>query len=299
MNLSGNFAAIKLQLQQQIGSVLEHGGRNLASADFLNPVTLPPETIPLHRLPDRRDILYRSAIALKLAAAWQLDANELAHQLLNALSGERGCVAEDTNQEARSQLAPSHFTIQVISPGWLYFRLSPEGLAKWLQQRLEWKEGEGTQPQPMPSALRLFPAQYAHARCCSLLSLAHQQGLIRLQAPDACPFSWQFAEPNPIPWLERETERLRLVHPAERALVAQIIDIHDEWSEAKPRPWDKRALALSAGFEQFYSDCRIWGEVKAQTPQLAQARLGLLAVVGVTLRSLLVNRLGIPAPEVL
>lgn len=264
--------------------MLGHRGMNLASADFLNPMALTPETIPLHRLPDDRDILYRSAIALKLAAAWQLDANELANRLSIAL---------------RSQLGSSDFTIQVVSPGWLDLRLSPGGLAKWLQQRLESKEGEETQPQPIQSALRLFPVQYAHARCCSLLFLAHQQGLIRLQAPDARPFSWQFAEPNPIPWLESETQRLRLAHPAERTAIAQIIDLHDELSEAKPRPWDKHALALSAGFERFYSDCRIWGEVKAQTPQLAQARLGLLAVMGATLRSLLVNRLGIPAPDAL
>jgi arginyl-tRNA synthetase len=284
VNLSGNFSAIKPQLQQQIGSVLEHMRINLASADFLNPMALMPETIPLHRLPDDTEILYRSAIALKLAAAGQLDGNDLANRLSNAL---------------RSQLAPSHFTIQVVSPGWLHFRLSPEGLANWLQKRLEWQEGENTQPQRIQSALPLFPAQYAHARCRSLLHLAHQQGLIRLQAPDTRPFNWQFAEPNPIPWLEPETEQLRLIHPAERTLIAQIIDLHDELSQTKPRPWDKRVLALSAGFERFYSDCRIWGEVKAQTPQLAQARLGLLAVMGATLRSLLVNRLSIPAPEVL
>ena len=57
----------------------------------------------------------------------------------------------------------------------------------------------------------------------------------------------------------------------------------------------KVALSLSESFEEFSKHCRIYGEVK-KTPQLAQARLGLVAVTQKLLRSLLQDDLGVSAP---
>jgi arginyl-tRNA synthetase len=49
-------------------------------------------------------------------------------------------------------------------------------------------------------------------------------------------------------------------------------------------------------FLTFYSQCRIWGEVKTATPQLAQARLGLILATQPLLHLLLQDLLGVPAP---
>ncbi|NEP58605.1 MAG: hypothetical protein F6K31_16565 [Symploca sp. SIO2G7] len=107
---------------------------------------------------------------------------------------------------------------------------------------------------------------------------------------------------SPIPWLKEaqgldgEVLHLRLVHPAERRLIAQIIDVQDALINQSQLQGIKLARELSKAFEQFYSSCRIWGEVKSQAPQLAQARLGLVAVTQILLRSLLQEQLGILAP---
>jgi arginyl-tRNA synthetase len=138
--------------------------------------------------------------------------------------------------------------------------------------------------------------QYAHARCCSLLRLAHRQGLIKLKDLDFKTLDWQLLEPNPIPWLNDDQAALRLVDPAEKRLIAQILDSRDALSDPGQLSQRKLASALSNEFERFYSNCRIWGEVKIQTPKLAQARLGLVAVTQALLRSLLQDHLGVPAP---
>ncbi|HAA32175.1 MAG TPA: hypothetical protein DCE56_36330, partial [Cyanobacteria bacterium UBA8553] len=90
--------------------------------------------------------------------------------------------------------------------------------------------------------------------------------------------------------------RLTLTHPAERRLIAQILDLLDEISDSEQRHLAKIAIASYNAFENFYSNCRIWGEVKTQTPKLAQARLGLVVVTLVSLRSLLQDQLGVSAP---
>jgi hypothetical protein len=45
----------------------------------------------------------------------------------------------------------------------------------------------------------------------------------------------------------------------------------------------------------FTTECRIWGEVKQQKPQLAQARLGIVALVQWCLYKLLQEKLSILA----
>jgi hypothetical protein len=232
------------------------------------------------------------------------------------------------------------FNVEVFSPGWVQFRLSDRGLATWLQQliqiplvlshgakdssiavhRLGEPEDRETgikhpysphpqipaqsqRTEPANQANSVFRVQYAHARCCSLLRLAHRQRLINLSGLDSINPNWAWVEPNPIPWLdgnspmEWEPIRLRLKHPAERGLIAQVLDGTEQLTLPTPAGVIELANALSHGFEKFYSACRIWGEVKTETPQLAQARLGLVGITQKLLRSLLQNHLHVTAPS--
>lgn len=258
--------------------------------------------IPLHRLSGDLPIIYRSAIAFKLAAVLQLPSLDLANQIIIAVNGVKGekMASHQMDEELLKHSQPAlfmtqestlNFSVEVVNPGWLEFRLTSFSLADWLQKLTT---AHSSLPQMRQETQHCFSVQYAHARCCSILNLAAQQGLITLK-------DWQVIEPNPIPWLDDEPEaatgylKLCLRHPDEKSLIAQfwnILEGKDNWDEQRKL---KEAIALSQAFETFYKHCRIWGEVKADTPKLAQARLGLIAVNQQLLRSLQ-DDLGIPAP---
>ncbi|MEB3181667.1 MAG: DALR anticodon-binding domain-containing protein, partial [Nostocaceae cyanobacterium] len=149
---------------------------------------------------------------------------------------------------------------------------------------------------PMPHAP--FPIQYAHARCCSLLRLAHREGLITLEPePDNNLFPERIIAPNPLPWLDSDGQ-LCLVHPAENRLIDKLVQVIDDLYCGSPQQrvnWEKTALDLSAAFGNFWADCRIWGELKGNCKNLAQARLGLIMVTQSVFRLLLQDCLGVEA----
>ncbi|WP_323808649.1 DALR anticodon-binding domain-containing protein [Nostoc sphaeroides] len=218
------------------------------------------------------------------------------------------------------------FSIQIVPPGLIHFELTHSTLATWLQSLVEGsgepgeqgagsrEQGAGSRgeefsplpPAPRPSAsspcprLNLFTVQYAHARCCSLVLLAHREGLIKLRepVPNTSPAFWSVISPNPLPWLNCDGI-LRLNHPDERRLIGELIQVVDniECPDVKGSvKWEKVALSLSQAFEKFWSNCRIWGEVKITSPELAQARLGLLMATQSVLRFVLEENLGVFAP---
>jgi arginyl-tRNA synthetase len=327
VSLLDNSAPIKQLLQQQLWVAMGLSSISLAATNSPNSTMLTPEMIPLHHLSDETCVLYRSAIALKLAPIWQQSAFDIANQLTASFP----TLSQDTAGGTRLD-----FSVEVVLPGWINFRLSDRGLAAWLQQMIqlppqvhqrqldasikyahqgspEYQQNppsteastrERNQESPLSTqhSENLFCVQYIHARCCSLLCLAHCQDLIKLRDLDFKTVSWRFVEPNPIPWLNDDQGAdtgqvlLRLMHPAERRLITQLLELQDELGDSSQIYWVKRCRALSEAFEGFYSNCRIWGEVKTQTPKLAQARLGLLGVTQGLLRSLLQDQLGVPAP---
>ena len=276
-----------------------------------------PETIQVKRCSHDTDIVYSCAIALKLAPVLQLPAIDIAHQLMTAFekqgSREQGAGNREQGTGNREQGTGNsqqltvnnlNFRVEVVSSGWIYFRLQEESLATYLQQLISPGDGRRTRrgdggDGEMGNSDHLFPIQYAHARCCSLLRLANRQGLIKLGDANDTKFSIlnsQFSILNSQFSILHSPFSILLVHPAERRLIAQIVDVQDARSNQSQLQGVKLARELSQAFEQFYSSCRIWGEVKSQTPKLAQARLGLVAVTQVLLRSLLEEQLGVLAP---
>ncbi|MGQ4649900.1 DALR anticodon-binding domain-containing protein [Lyngbya aestuarii] len=256
------------------------------TADLLETQQLKPSDIPLYRLSHNTCVIYRCAIALQLASHKQLRAIDFADQLTASFP--------DFNQQSASDRC-LNFRIEVIPPGWISFQLSNHSLASWLQHLIQ--EPEQTKLKSLDDTSKeadnFFKLQYTHARCCSLLHLAHRQGLIKLRDADFSTPQGQILEPNPIPWLEDKLEEgtveipLRLVHPAECSLITQILDWQDGFSNQTHSNWHKKGNDLSEAFEKFYSHCRIWGEVKLDNPKLAQARFGLVAITQGLMRSLL------------
>jgi arginyl-tRNA synthetase len=244
--------------------------------------------IPLNRAKDRLGVVYISAIALKLAKIWQQPPQTIVAQLVENLQA----------------LGSGDFAIKVAPSGMIQFELTDVALAVWLQRL-----AQTALPLPESRILsavsvdRLFPIQYSHARCCSLLRMAHRDRLIAIVNPDppATPQIWSLTAPNPIPWLD--DKKLRLVHPAEYNLISQLLAVLDTLypitevdKRQNPVNYLKLANSLSEAFQSFYSQCRIWGEVKIETPKLAQARLGLTLATQSLLRLILEELLNAVAP---
>lgn len=241
------------------------------------------ENIPLRPVVNDTGIFYVSAIAHKLAAVSQQSADLIATQLASLIS---------------CKVVSQPLTIQVLPSGFVYFHLSDKAIAAWLQHLLEADEqGVRTatttddhthvtsQSKVIPN---IFKAQYVYARCCSLLRLGQREGLIKLIEQPI----WQIIEPQTIPWMDNQGQ-FYLVNSAERILIAELFSLLDQLSDSSQPNW----LKLVDAFENFYSNCRIFGYIKLQTYQLAQARLGLIFVLRLVLKLLLNHRLGVLAPE--
>lgn len=262
--------------------------------------------IPLYQDTDAEKVLYISSLGQQLSASKNLDGMAIIRELAAYLSANCSEI----------------FIVQIVPPDWIHIELTDLTLAWWLHNltvdssRLEimtgemgrWGDGENnillSAPCSLPpdsSFLRnqkksFFTIQYAHARCCSLLRLAHQEGLIQLTDNDAnvqC-----FLSAQAIPWLNSD-QKLRFYQLEEIRLIHQLVKMVDDLvvsDVSSSVNWEKAALKLSQAFESFWCHCRIWGEVKIKSLELAQARLGLLIATQLVLRAVLETKLGVFAP---
>ena len=277
--------------------------KNLQAA--IASLSLPLPEIPLQRSKDNLRVEYLSPIALKLANLQQQSPMDIALKIAT--------YCQENRQNPR-YLNQEYFTIEVVPPGIVLFQLTDLAVAASLQNfpRLIKQKMEKSDLKVTDLSIdndRLFPIQYSHARCCSLLRLANRDQIIEITDGDdtSSQTLWQLIAPNPIPWLD-DQNRLRLSHPAELNLISQLFIVIDhlapllvENSEeliiANHTAHDhKLAKALSDAFQTFYSQCRIWGEVKQETPKLAQARLGLVVATQALLQFILQELLGVFAP---
>ncbi|XZN96275.1 MAG: DALR anticodon-binding domain-containing protein [Microcoleus sp.] len=72
--------------------------------------------------------------------------------------------------------------------------------------------------------------------------------------------------------------------------------VFGECNQERAIDYFKLANSLSTAFQTFYSQCRIWGEVKRENLKLAQARLGLVLATQSLLRFILEELLNAVAP---
>lgn len=183
------------------------------------------------------------------------------------------------------------FKVQVVSPGWIDFYMSDRALAVWLGELVGWVSQDSANKgdhRDENGLENFFVIQYAHARCCSLLRLGHQEKLIKIKHEYS---GWEIVEPITLSWLNARGIFF-LVHPVEKRLLIQLLIVVEELiTNSQKVNWAKSAHNLSKVFLDFWTECRIYSEVKTEAPELAQARLELVALVQYFLSKLLQEKL--------
>ncbi|WP_016951114.1 DALR anticodon-binding domain-containing protein [Anabaena sp. PCC 7108] len=239
--------------------------------------------IPLHQGGDHEKILYISSLALRLSTSDNSKAMEIAWEIAAYLSANCGEI----------------FRVKIVPPAWVCIELTHPTLADWLHSITVESTGlksVKSSYQTQHTDKLVFTIQYTHARCCSLLRLAHREGLIEL-VDESMNFRY-FQSAQSIPWLDHD-QKLRFHQPDEFRLIHQLIKLVDDlvYPDAMSVVnWEKAGLKLSQAFDNFWCNCRIWGEVKINSLALAQARLGLLIATKLVLKSVLEAKLGVFAP---
>lgn len=265
--------------------------------------------VPLYQSTDGKKILYICPVVLQL------------------FPSDHGKVRDIVNVIAAHLLdvGGELFNIKIIPPDSIHIEITDSTLAHWLHEltvkntRLErcidwgdkemgkWGDGGNHNNQLFKIKLfqvQLFKIQYAHARCCSLLRLADREGLIKLinnidnrDNIDNRVGVKGLLSTQPIPWLDCD-QKLRLHQPDEMRLIHLLVKLVDDLVFSNSHSsvnWTTAALKLSEAFEGFWCNCRIWGEVKINSLELAQARLGLLIATQLVLRSILETKLRVVA----
>jgi hypothetical protein len=260
-----------------------------------------------YRPQDATGVVYRYAIALSLSPGSGWSPFNVARVLVASLP-------DDFNH--------SQWRVEVLPSGWIEFALSDRAIALWLQDILcaawSWRGEVELTPNPETLATDQSPrqasvvhlggngirdgkiggVQYAHARCCSLLRLGHREGLIELDGSQDKSPPWQWLHPHPVPWSippaksAPDAARLSFNRPEEERLIGRVSEAVDALLGALEGDRLKVALRMSEAFLEFERDCRIWGRVKIDAPELAIARLGLVAVTQIVCAQLL-QQLGV------
>lgn len=254
-------------------------------------------SIPLKKAENIAEVVYVSAIAQKLSAQANRSVSEIVHQLTTLLLPKLNPSCQDSFS---SSIVWRYFTIQPSTLGWIYFKLSEIGVAEWLQHLWVWSRIHQFREQAAATAtFNLSSTQYIHARCCSLLRLAEQQSWVEGAVTRHHKTNGLQDENLPsggqISWLQTNGQ-LRLHHRAEQELIAQLMNLIDQWTDdpggLAPHLWSKRAHKLALAFDAFDRQCQIGGTVIRDLPDLAQARLGLVQITQRLLQALLQERLG-------
>ncbi|MGF1535911.1 MAG: hypothetical protein ACFB4J_05410 [Elainellaceae cyanobacterium] len=282
-----------------------------------------------------RPLIYQSSIALRLARALRRSPQHIAQGIVEGQIPKQLAHRGDFRPSI-GWLVPH---ILIAQQGeWIQVSLTASGVAQWLHTLTD---GESANVLPLQSCQKStqkstevdFRAIHAYARCCSILRLSLEQGLIgqtdipKMECSDVDAIVEASFAPkagaSPIPWLAGH--RLRAIGEVHQMLLQTLIKTLDDVAKcaikAGSRP-DPLSLAYARGtsqigraFEAFHRECRPlrnagltgWsGSGAIASPQVAspqrvleaQAELGLVRATQQALGKLL-TAAGIVPPPIL
>lgn len=235
----------------------------------------------LHKVRDKGKISYVTSVALMLSKLCNMRATEIAQGIEENLSTKLG----------------DEFFVNVNPEGLIKILVSEKFIANWLDSLINSSSENDLTINSAVFAFHsptLFTAQYCHARCCSLLRLGKQEKLLRL--PGAIQSSL---------WLD-ENDKIRCDRQTTSYLISELVQmvdwLYEDWESSQDVGksnrrinWEKNIVGLINTFTAFWADCRILGT--AISPELAQMRFNLIFATKLVLEFLLLNHLGLAAPE--
>ena len=237
-------------------------------------------------------IVYKCSIALALGSYFKIAPRIIAVNLISLLDCEQNNIISESSFD---------LYIETTKSGWINFYLDSLSLAGWLQQSLfflkteRFIEGDLSMVcQLNKTPANLFPIQYVHARCCSLLYLAAREKLITLQKDNSQTEIGQLSQIRSISWLDAQNN-LWLKSAVEFQLIYQLLTITDAFTSNSAK-WNKLAINLSQTAAIFISECHFMGATKRKYPQKAIARVGLIILTQYWLQRILVEKLNVAAP---
>ncbi len=231
-------------------------------------VTYPGRNLAIRRIPNSR-YRYISPIAHQLAAKSSLTPIAICQSLAEYLPPRIDPLSPQMEIE-------SWYTDE----GYFCFQLTPASISTWLDYIYTSIADEPIEME-YPADVDLSIAIHAHARCRSVLELAHTEGLISKNRSG----SWQI--PRSI-WCDFGSDRGNnrptteitdsFEYVAEDRLIHALMDILDGICGSHRRDYLRLTIDLAQGWLEFHRHCRIFGDVKRQNPHLAIARCGLTAI---------------------
>ena len=221
-----------------------------------------PQALLVKRVRNLTQIIHVSPIVHLLANQTQLPVAIVAAHLVPILQ----------QQLQQSQLflglplsleAQSTLKVQAIHSGLIEFEFSDQTIALWLKQLLASKPTpQFSKPYLEVQSEAVFAVQHSHARCCSLLRLAHSEKLILLQALESESIGWQFSQS-----LNGLSPDLLPLTPADRQLLSSLFGLWAALSQPIEQP-TKLLVAASQSFRQFHPDVQLFDRGSGQTQWL-------------------------------
>jgi hypothetical protein len=238
---------------------------------------------------------YRCAISFPLANLVNLSPLLIANQLVTLLPSQSKNTADSEGLE---------IAVAVLKSGWIDFYICARKMSQqsqnrnliiWLNRLVAGIVNQSNQkylnclPQKCKKLDSFLPLLYIYTRCDSLLSLGAREGFISLETEKLLISRWLIKQPFPLNWCDSH-DNFCLIKPQEWDLLRQICLMLDYLAENKEYS-SKDRLQLTKNISEvwlrFISSCPFCGEVSQQTPQLAIARLGLIALTHWCLGSIL------------
>jgi hypothetical protein len=232
---------------------------------------------------------YRSAVCLSLASYVQMSPLTIAQQL------EKTILDQSDDRADSGELETLTFIIDTNEAGWINFFPEDRALAIWLSYLCN----INFTPFKPTTAIteNIFPLQYSHARCLSLLRLAARQEIINLSDNDLLDLSKTILFFNQNIYLNRDN-RLIFEEEVELKLIEVLLKTTDLLTvKYSTQQLLRMAFILSKSFLNFYDCSPIFhprernslSTAFSDRGQLIQARLGLIATVEFLFKQILIH----------